>query len=84
MSEAEANAAAMTAKLVRNEPAKLGATFFNDIAVAFIVADVIVPLIAFACGIVVPTRRFLDCLYPGMVGNGLYDSTDWANDPEGD
>ena len=46
------------AKLVKNERSKLGATFFNNIAVAFIVAGVIVPFVAFAYGTTGPTGRF--------------------------
>ena len=57
MSDAESKTAIIT-RLVRNEQAKLAATFFNNIAVAFIVAGVIVPIVASAYGTAVPTGRF--------------------------
>jgi hypothetical protein len=46
------------AKLVHNEQMKLGATLFNNIAVAFIVTGFIVPVIAFAYRTAAPRGNF--------------------------
>jgi len=46
------------AKLVHNEQMKLGATLFNNIAVAFIVTGFIVPTISFAYRTAVPQSRY--------------------------
>jgi len=48
----------LIAKTIKNEHAKLAATFFNNVAVAFVVAGVIVPIIATTYGTNVPTGRF--------------------------
>ena len=47
-----------TATLIRNERMKLGATLFNNIAVALVVTGVIVPVVATAYQMSVPHGRF--------------------------
>lgn len=49
--------ATQTEKLVSNEQAKLTATLFNNVAVAFVVAGVVVPLVALAFGTAGPGTR---------------------------
>lgn len=46
------------ATLVRNEQLKLAATFFNNIAVAFVAAGLVVPAVAAAYQTGVPQGRF--------------------------
>jgi hypothetical protein len=46
------------AKLVHNEQMKLGATLFNNVAVAFVVTGLVVPVIAFTYGTSLPRSPY--------------------------